>query len=552
MFKNEVQKIKSTNTQLINDDGTIKKSQVAVYARVSTMKELQKSSFELQVSTYHKEVTSNPLWEFAGVFADYGKSGTNVTHRKEFNKMMELARLGRIDIILTKSISRFTRDTVSGLKSIHELRDLGVEVKFEKENISTNDTAFDFFLSVYSSVAEEESRINSSNVLWSYKKKMSNGGNTTPRMYGYIIDKFGNFIIDETQASAVRLIYNHYLDGKSLSEIIKTLHQKGYKTLNGGEYFSVGALNRILRNEKYAGDMLLQKTTVTKIGTRNSVPNKTKAKYYVTDNHDPIVSKEVFKRTQEMIKQRADKYYKKASNKTELEYANYVYSIIGQKFYKSKINHRNTKHEIKLLEVLDNNRNRILDAKNIYYTQIDIALENAASELVKTIKTIKFDIENELEYKVNEAGIVIEIESLTREINTLNSDLSSIEKSAITSDAQKQIKANLSQKLNDANEKLLKLKYQMLMRYTYEKNIPLLMSKLRGLKNKEDVDLKEIFNLIIAKDRDDLLLCIHLSNRNIDEIDLSDELDNKPLLNGTFNFIQTRLNIDVKWQIIII
>lgn len=362
MFKNEVQKIKATNTQLINDDGTIKKSQVAVYARVSTMKELQKSSFELQVSTYHKEVTSNPLWEFAGVFADYGKSGTNVTHRKEFNKMMELARLGRIDIILTKSISRFTRDTVSGLKSIHELRDLGVEVKFEKENISTNDTAFDFFLSVYSSVAEEESRINSSNVLWSYKKKMSNGGNTTPRMYGYLIDKFGNFIIDEVQASAVRLIYNHYLDGKSLSEIIKTLHQKGYKTLNGGEYFSVGALNRILRNEKYAGDMLLQKTTVTKIGTRNSVPNKTKAMYYVTDNHEPIVSKEVFKRTQEMIKQRADKYYKKASNKIELEYANYVYSIIGQKFYKSKINHRNTKHEIKLLEVLDNNRNRILDA----------------------------------------------------------------------------------------------------------------------------------------------------------------------------------------------
>ena len=552
MFKNEVQKIKATNTQLINDDGTIKKNQVAVYARVSTMNELQKSSFELQVSTYHKEVTSNPLWEFAGVFADYGKSGTNVTHRKEFNKMMELARLGRIDIILTKSISRFTRDTVSGLKSIHELRDLGVEVKFEKENISTNDTAFDFFLSVYSSVAEEESRINSSNVLWSYKKKMSNGGNTTPRMYGYVIDKFGNFIIDEVQASAVRLIYNHYLEGKSLSDIIKTLHQKGYKTLNGGEYFSVGALNRILRNEKYAGDMLLQKTTVTKIGTRNSVPNKTKAMYYVTDNHEPIVSKEVFKRTQEMIKQRADKYYKKASNKIELEYANYVYSIIGQKFYKSKINHRNTKHEIKLLEVLDNNRNRILDAKNIYYRQIDIALENAASELVKTIKTIKFDIENELEYKVNEAGIIIEIESLTREINTLNSDLSSIEKSAITSDAQKQIKANLSQKLNDANEKLLKLKYQMLMRYTYEKNIPLLMSKLRQLKNKEDVDLKEIFNLIIAKDRDYLLLCIHLSNRNIDEIDLADELNNKPILSGTFNFIQTRLNIDVKWQIIII
>lgn len=182
----------------------------------------------------------------------------------------------------------------------------------------------------------------------------------------------------------------------------------------------------------------------------------------------------------------------------------------------------------------------------------DNSLENAANEIVKSIKTVKFDIENELEYKVNDAGIIIEIETQTKEISTLNSDLAAIETSDITSDAQKQIKNNLNQKLNDANDQLLKLNYQMLMRYTYEKNIPLLMSKLRQLKNKEDLDLKEIFNLIIAKDRDNLLLCIHLSNRNIDEIDLSDELNNKPILSGTFNFIQTRLNIDVKWQIIII
>ena len=148
--------------------------------------------------------------------------------------------------------------------------------------------------------------------------------------------------------------------------------------------------------------------------------------------------------------------------------------------------------------------------------------------------------------------LIIEIEKQTKEISTLNSDLAAIKTSDITSDAQKQIKNNLNQKLNDANDQLLKLNYQMLMRYTYEKNIPLLMSKLRQLKNKEDVDLKEIFNLIIAKDRDDLFLCIHLSNRNIDEINLSDELNNKPILSGTFNFIQTRLNVDVKWQIIII
>src|SRR5690606_8852332 len=149
-------------------------------------------------------------------------------------------------------------------------------------------------------------------------------------------------------------------------------------------------------------------------------------------------------------------------------------------------------------------------AKNIYYRQIDMTLENAGNEIVKSIKTVKFDIENELEYKVNDAGIIIEIETKTKEISTLNSDLAAIETSDITSDAQKQIKNNLNQKLNDVNDQLLKFNYQMLMRYTYGKNIPLLMSKLRGLKNKENVDLKEIFNLIIAKDRDDLFLFIHL------------------------------------------
>lgn len=200
MTNRDVVKIAINDTSLINMDGSLKKQKVAVYARVSTMKDLQKTSFELQLSTYYKQVNSNPLWEFAGVFADYGKSGTNITQRTEFKKMVELARLGEIDIILTKSISRFTRDTISGLKAIQELRKLDVEVRFEKENITTNDTSFDFFLTIFTSVAEEESKINSSNILWTYKNKMENGGNTTPRIYGYTFDKEGNFKINPKQA----------------------------------------------------------------------------------------------------------------------------------------------------------------------------------------------------------------------------------------------------------------------------------------------------------------------------------------------------------------
>lgn len=121
---------------------------------------------------------------------------------------------------------------------------------------------------------------------------MENGGNTTPRIYGYTFDKEGNFIINPKQAPAVKLIFDLYIEGKTLNEIIETLHKEGFKTLNGKDRFSIGTLNGILRNEKYAGDMLLQKTTISKIGSRDSKPNLTKPKYYVSDNHEPIVSKE--------------------------------------------------------------------------------------------------------------------------------------------------------------------------------------------------------------------------------------------------------------------
>ena len=212
--------------------------------------------------------------------------------------MMELARLNEIDVIVTKSVSRFTRNTVDGLNTIQELRDLGIEVIFEKEGISTNDTAFDFFLTIYTSVAEEESRINSSNVLWTYKKKMQEGGNTTSRIFGYKITKDGSYIINETQAKAVRLAFKLYSENKTLEEIIDTLEQQGYKTYTGKDRFTVGSLNRLLRNEKYVGDMLLQKTTVKQVGTRASVKNKTKDSFYVSNNHEPIVDRILFDKVQ--------------------------------------------------------------------------------------------------------------------------------------------------------------------------------------------------------------------------------------------------------------
>lgn len=550
MSDKDISKI-STTTNHINIDGSLKKKRVAIYARVSTKKELQMSSFELQISTYQTLINSNPLWELAGVFADYGKSGTSVIKRIEFLKMLELAKLGEIDIIVTKSISRFTRDIVTGLKAIQEFRDLGVEIRFEKENISTSDTSFDFFLTIFASVAEEESKMNSSNVLWTYKKKMNNGDSTTSRLYGFTFDKDGGFIINNAQAPAVRLIFDLYIEGKTLNEIIEIVYQHGYKTFNNKTRFTIGALNRILRNEKYCGDMMLQKTVIKSMGNRASVDNTTKPKYYVSDNHQGIISKETFNKVQDIIKERAKRYAKNPKTTLALNYTNYVYSIIANKFYKSKINHRGTRHEIKLLEVLDQNRNRLLDAKNIYYRQIDMTLDAAYNDLLKSAKVLKNEIQQELEYKIKITNIETNIKSLTEKLDSLTTNLNSVDKLSIDPNAKQQLKSNLKSDIGGIKNQLLLLKHQKLMRYSYEKNIPIFMRKINKLNNK-DVDLKDIFNYVIAIDRDDLILCIHLSNRNITDINLNDEINNKPLKSGTFKFIQTRLNIDVKWRIIII
>lgn len=551
MNKKDVIKLSSSPNH-INLDGSLKKKRVAVYARVSSKKELQMSSFELQISTYQNLINSNPLWELAGIFADYGKSGTSVTKRREFMKMVEIARLGEIDIIITKSISRFTRDIVSGLKTIQELRDLGVEIRFEKENINTTDTSFDFFLTIFTSVAEEEAKSNSSNVLWSYKKKMTNGGNTTFRLFGYNTDKNGELIINKEQAPAVKLIFELYTEGKTLNVIIDELHKQGYKTINGNPKFSLGTIKEILRNEKYCGNMLLQKTAVTKIGSKESKPNMTKPKYYVTNSHEGIISIETFNKAQQIKKERSLIYNKSRNETPTFIYTTYVYSVIANKFYRSKLNHKNTKHEVKLLEVIDNNRNRILDAKNIYYRQIDMLLEAGSNELFKNVNLLKTELQDELNHKLLKYNINKNIETLDEQIMNLKNELENINLLNVDQAVKSQFKDSLTNKINDLSEKLLALRHQKIMRFTYEKNIPLLLRKINRLKNNKDANLKELFNYVIAIDRNELLLCIHLSNRNIGDIDLNDEINNKKLKSGTFNFIQTRLNIDVKWGIIVI
>ena len=238
----------------------LKRKRVCSYARVFTDKEAQGESLENQTIYYRNLIEANPEYEYIGIFADQGITGTK-DERPEFQKMVALARTGEIDLILTKSISRFARNTTIVLELARELKELGVEIFFEKENLSSTSGDGELMLTVLSSFAQEESKSASENLKWRYRRKFEQGElavNTT-RFLGYDKNKHGELVINPAQAKVVERIFVDYISGKRSFVIAKELNAEGVSTVAGGKWHSSTVLN-ILKNEKYKGDAKLQKT----------------------------------------------------------------------------------------------------------------------------------------------------------------------------------------------------------------------------------------------------------------------------------------------------
>ncbi|MFW0185078.1 recombinase family protein [Rothia sp. CCM 9418] len=274
---------------------------VAAYARVSTDMEEQQSSYTAQVDYYTRHITTHNGWQLAGIYTDEGISGTSTKHRAGFQQMITDALSGKIDLILTKSVSRFARNTVDTLTHVRRLKEAGVEVFFEKENIWTLDSKGELLITIMSSLAQEESRSISENVTWGHRKRFADGKVMVPyaSLLGYKKGKDGNLAIDETQAPIVREIYGLFLAGKSIREIATCLQDKGHLTPRGKTRWSVSTIRSILSNEKHKGDALLQKTFTTDFLTKTTKTNKGEIpQYYVTGNHDPIIDPDVWDQVQ--------------------------------------------------------------------------------------------------------------------------------------------------------------------------------------------------------------------------------------------------------------
>lgn len=237
------------------------KLRVAAYCRVSTDSDEQASSYEVQVEHYTQFIQKNPEWELAGIFADDGISGCNTKKRSEFIRMIEECMAGRIDMIITKSISRFARNTLDCLKYIRELKEKNIPVFFEKEKINTMDSKGEVLLTIMASLAQQESQSLSQNIKLGLQYRYQNGEVQVNhnRFLGYTKDEDGHLIIEPTEAEVVKRIYREYLEGSSLLQIGRGLEADGILTAAGKAKWRPETLRKILRNEKYIGDALLQK-----------------------------------------------------------------------------------------------------------------------------------------------------------------------------------------------------------------------------------------------------------------------------------------------------
>lgn len=281
------------------------KCRVAAYCRVSTDEEEQESSFELQVEHYTKYISAHEDWELAGIYADKGISGTQVKHREQFLKMIEDCKHKKIDKIITKSISRFARNVYECLKYIRELKELKppVGITFEKENIDSLDEKSDVFLTMLASFAQEESRSISANIRWAIRNRMKEGTQkvVTGSLYGYDTDEDGNMVIVESEAEIVELIFREFVKGKHPGDIADKLNEIGVTTVMGNPW-KTSSVKGILQNEKYCGDVIMQKTITIDYLSHKTKKNEGELdQYYIKDHHEAIIQREIWDIAQDML-----------------------------------------------------------------------------------------------------------------------------------------------------------------------------------------------------------------------------------------------------------
>ena len=452
--------------------GERKKKRVAAYARVSTDMEDQKNSLETQKAEYTKRIKENPEWEFVELYFDEGITGTNTKKRDGFNRMIKDALSGKIDLILVKSISRFARNTVDCIATKRALQDKGVEIFFEKENISSLDSSSETMLAIYASFAQEESRQISTNVTWGIRSKMRQGSYNgySKRILGYKRDEEGNLVIDEEGKKTVLRIFEMFVDGYSYREIINYLKKNNIKNAKGECKWDVGGIHRILTNEKYCGDLIYQKTYCNNYLTHERRKNLGEVEQYlITEHHERIVDKDLFMFVQMLLRKRRDDYDPRTGNKNATALAGLVYCATCGRQMRRILYYKGKPYERHVLTCKVNGR------KNINYSDCPQ--------------------KETLDYQLVEDASKAIVEERLGKLDT-NLLLDSIRKGKTIGDfysRSEEIKNQIEKTQNELNELVKRQMKECLPLSSYQRDYKALQEKINSLKKESENVLKEAY-----------------------------------------------------------
>ena len=425
-----------------NEDEEKAKLRVAAYCRVSTDSDEQSTSYEAQIEHYTAYITGHPDWDLAGIYADDGISGTNTKKREEFNRMIDECMAGNIDMVITKSISRFARNTLDCLKYIRQLKEKNIPVYFEKENINSMDSKGEVMLTIMASLAQQESQSLSQNVKMGLQYRYQQGEIQVNCKWflGYTKDENKRLVIVPAEAEIVKRIYREYLEGASMLKIARGLEADGILNGAGREKWHTSNINQILRNEKYIGDALLQKTYTTDFLTKTRVRNHgIVPQYYVENSHEAIIPREIFMLAQEeQIRRRIVHKSPNGKNRTFSGIHCFSNMIIcggcGEFYRRIHWNNRGKKSIVwRCISRLENT-GLFCDARTVPESQIEQVLVAAINQALCDKDTFLVTLQNNIEtVLIHEndqtlAGIDARLQELQAELLKLASSKADYEK----------------------------------------------------------------------------------------------------------------------------
>ena len=471
---------------------------VAAYCRVSTDKEEQENSLENQITYYKNKIENTPNWSLVDIFSDFGISGMSDKNRMEFQRMMYMCDKGKIDLIITKSISRFARNTVDCLNSVRKLKANNIGVIFEKEGINTLDAVSETFLTWFSAFAQAESESLSQNVTRGKRMGYKEGKFSFPAcIYGYDKGDGTTPIIIPEQAAIVRKIFHMYLEGSSIRGIKKWLNDNKIETAKGMGEWCESTVSGILRNEKYKGDVLLQKSYTVDYLTKTIARNKGEVtQYYVENNHEGIVSREIFDMVQDEMKRRASLYSSKTPSKYSSKYALTGKVICGEcgAKYRRVTWSRNGKKKI-VWRCTERLANGIMNCKNsptILEEDLHNAIIDSLKEILPKFDDIAKKVENEIEavmkkYDDNNPQVIQrKIQNFEKEIEVLRNILKE------TDDKEFYI-----EKIKRIENELLKL--NKIDSFISEKESYDLLNQIKNIVNNKELNMDTYFDIVTRK-----------------------------------------------------